>query len=118
MPPSPKRDALEDTAWLRRLCEDGLIWHTEGMPEHTVCEALLQALDELDARATREKFLLAATRDAQDYALAYGDKLNAYGDALQRVKLEAASLADAQVIALEALRHNSRVQRAPPATEE
>ena len=62
--------------------------------------------EELRRAGERAEFLLAATRDAQDHALAYGVKVNTYAEALRRVKCEAISLADAQVLALEALGPN------------
>ena len=66
--------------------------------------------EELRRAGERAEFLLAATRDAQDHALAYGVKVNTYAEALRRVKCEAISLADAQVLALEALGPNVRVE--------
>ena len=44
---SAQPEALEHD-YLRRLCADGLLWHSEGMPEHTLCSALPQALDQID----------------------------------------------------------------------
>ena len=73
--------------------------------------ALKAAVSEIERRRAGERaeFLLAATRDAQDHALAYGVKVNTYAEALRRVKCEAISLADAQVLALEALGPNARL---------
>lgn len=95
---------------LRLVHEDcGLTFAGEAADEiERLCEELRRASE-------RAEFLLAATRDAQDHALAYGFKVSAYAEALRRVKCEAISLADAQVLALEALGPNAELSGPPKA---
>jgi hypothetical protein len=79
---SAQPEAL-DRDYLRRLSADGLLWHSEGMPEHTLCVSLPKALDQVD-------LLLAACIEARSvlHDLMATRAPNAYPETLG--KLEAA----------------------------
>jgi hypothetical protein len=81
-----------DHDYLRRLCADGLEWHSDGMPEHTLCVALPQALDEIERLRAMLEVSQAATAEAVSQAkwqARTNAELNALHDEVRRLKAEA-----------------------------